>query len=52
MNTDSDIELNELEAIEQRLDTELGGGVASHERGAGRSSSGFAIAFEAGFESS
>ncbi len=50
MNTDSDIELNDLEAIEQRLNTENARGAANQERALGASGRGLVVAFEGGFE--
>lgn len=47
MNTDNDIELHELEAIEQRMDTE---GATSQERAAVTPGSGFASSTVTGFE--
>jgi hypothetical protein len=48
MNTDNDIELHELETIEQRLNTEVGG--ANHERSAITSGSSVASAPDTSFE--
>jgi hypothetical protein len=50
MNTENDIELHELEAIEQRLSTEAARGAASQDRPSGNASRGFAIATGSGFE--
>jgi hypothetical protein len=50
MNTDNDIQLHELEALEQRLNTEVGLGAADQEHSAATSGRSFAIAPGSGFE--
>lgn len=50
MNTDNEIELNDLEAIEQRLNTEGGRSATSQERAAGGAGRSLGAASENGFE--
>jgi hypothetical protein len=50
MNTDNDIELHELEAIEQHLNTEAGLNAGNPERSSTNAGRAFAIASGSGFE--
>lgn len=52
MNTDKDIELHELEAIEQRLNMDGGVGPVNNDGSAATSGRTFAITSDSGFESS